>query len=134
MWQRRIERVNELLLREISNFVLENQPPDMGFVTFTGVSVTEDLEQARVYFSVMGTDAEKARSLDLLNAMRTDLTRRMRRLESLKRIPELHFEFDATPERAARVHEIIEHLHAPPPAAAAPATKPGKERPPRKKT
>ena len=129
MWQRRIERVNELLLREISNYVLENQPPDMGFVTFTGVSVTEDLEQARVYFSVMGTDAEKSRSLDLLNAMRTDLTRRMRRLESLKRIPELHFEFDATPERAARVHEIIEHLHAP-----APDPAPTKNRPPRKKT
>lgn len=115
MWSRRIERVNELLLREISNFVLENQPPDLGFVTFTGVNVTEDLEQARVFYSVLGTDAEKARTLDLLNRLRGDLTRHMRRLESLKRIPELHFVYDETPARAARVHEIIEHLHDGPP-------------------
>ena len=113
MWERRVARVNELLLREISRYVLENQPPDMGFVTFTGVSITDDLEQARVFFSVLGTDQEKTRTLELLNGMRTELTRNMRRLESLKRLPELTFLFDDTPERAARVHEIIEDLKAP---------------------
>ncbi len=113
MRPRRVDRVNELLLREISNYVLENQPPGFGFITFLGVSVTEDLEQAKVFYSVLGNAEEQARTSELLEGMKFDIKRQMRRLESLRRLPELHFVFDNTPARAARLHEIIEDLHKP---------------------
>lgn len=116
MWPRRMERINELLLREISNYVLENQPPDMGFVTFTGVQITEDLERAKVFYSVLGSEEEKHRTAEALERLKYDLMHHMRRLESLRRLPELHFVFDDTPARAARLHEIIEHLHDAPPS------------------
>src|SRR6266540_82880 len=103
MWSRRIERVNELLLQEISRIVAERQDPDVGFVTFTGVEVTEDLMQARVFFSVLGSEEDRARTMEALGHLRHEIGREMRRLESLKRIPHLIFEYDATPERAARV-------------------------------
>jgi ribosome-binding factor A len=125
-----MERINELLLREISKYVLENQPPDMGFVTFTAVQITEDLERAKVFYSVLGSEQEKANTAQALEHMKHGLAQRFRRLESLRRLPELHFEYDETPERAARLHEIIEHLHEPPPP---PATPP-RPRSPKKKS
>ena len=125
MPSRRLERVNELLLHEIARYVLENQPPDTGFLTFTAVKATDDFMTARVFYSVMGTDAEKARAAEALNALRSDLTRSMRRLESLKRIPVLEFVWDDTPSRAARLNEIIHTLHRDPEKAAPSAeTKP----------
>lgn len=111
MHGRRIQRVNVLLLREISNYVLENQPPETGLLTFTAVDTTEDFMEARVYYSVMGTDAERTRAAEELDKMRWELTRSMRRLESLSRIPHFHFIYDDTPSRAARVHDLIEKVH-----------------------
>jgi ribosome-binding factor A len=106
-----MERVNELLLREIARFVLENQEPETGLLTFTAVETTDDLMEAKVFYSVLGTDAEKARAAESLDRMRSDITRAMRRLESLKRFPHLHFVYDETPSHAARVHALIEKAH-----------------------
>jgi len=111
MISRRLERVNELLLREISSYVLENQPPDTGLLTFTAVKTTDDLMSARVFYSVLGSDAEKARADEALHRMKFELTRSMRRLESLKRIPVLEFVWDDTPARAARINELIQQIH-----------------------
>lgn len=111
MHGRRIQRVNVLLLREISSYVLENQPPETGLLTFTSVDTTEDFMEARVYYSVMGTPAERERAAEELDKMRWELTRSMRRLESLNRIPHFHFVYDDTPSRAARVHDLIEKGH-----------------------
>ncbi len=111
MISRRIQRVNELLLQSIAGYVLENQPPETGLLTFTAVEATDDLMEAKVFYSVMGTPEEKTRAAESLDRMRWELTRSMRRLESLKRIPHFHFVFDDTPSRAARVHDLIEEIH-----------------------
>lgn len=108
---RRIQRVNVLLLREISKYVLENQPPETGLLTFTAVDTTDDFMEAKVFYSVLGTPAERARAAEELDKMRWELTRSMRRLESLNRIPHFHFIYDDTPSRAARVHDLIEKAH-----------------------
>lgn len=111
MWSRRVERINELLLHEISRFVTERQDPDIGFVTFTEVKVTEDLMSARVYYSVLGSEEDKQRTAEALFRLRHEMVQSMRRLESLRRIPVMEFVYDQTPEKAARVYEIIEKIH-----------------------
>ena len=53
---KRADRVNELLLEEISILVRKLKDPRIGFVTITGVDVTDDLRHSKVYVSVMGDD------------------------------------------------------------------------------
>lgn len=108
---RRMARINELLLQEISTFVVERQDPEIGFVTFTGVQVSPDLAQGQVFYSVLGDEDTRARTAHALNHLRHELMQHMRRLESLRRLPILTFVYDDTPARAARVGELIEHLH-----------------------
>lgn len=138
---RRMERINELLLREISRIVLERQDPEIAFITFTGVEVTEDLMQAKVFYSVLGTEDEKSSTAAALLRLRPELRREMRRLESLKYIPELTFHYDDTPARAERVFELLDKIHEEPPVPepapeeeAKPPRLHEKKRPQRKKT
>lgn len=127
MWSRRMERINELLLREISRIVIEKQLSDVGIITFTGVQVTEDLMEAKVFYSVLGSEEERGRAAEALAGMKNEFFHEMRHLESLRRLPELNFIFDDTAERASRVFEILEKIHhesdEPPAPAAARATK-----------
>jgi ribosome-binding factor A len=53
--------VAEAVREEVATFLAEGvkDPRIVGFVTVTGVDVTPDLRHARVFVSVMGTDAEK---------------------------------------------------------------------------
>lgn len=136
MWSRRLERINELLLQEFSRFVLEKQIPDIGFVTFTDVKTTDDLMQAKVFYSVLGNEEERVRTAEILHALGREFRQQMRHLESLRRSPELVFVYDETPEKAARVFELLEKIHreeTPPhedPAAdSPPARKPNARRP-----
>jgi ribosome-binding factor A len=112
---RRMKRINELLLQEISRIVMERQHPDVGFITFTGVETTDDLLEAKVFYSVLGTEEEKQRTHTALQSLQHEFIVNMRRLESLKYIPKFHFIYDDTPSKAARVHDLLDKIHQEPP-------------------
>ncbi|MFT5206301.1 MAG: ribosome-binding factor A [Candidatus Omnitrophota bacterium] len=55
--QQRVERVKSLLIREVSNVILEEiQDKDIGFVTVIHADVSRDLRSARIYYSVLGDE------------------------------------------------------------------------------
>src|SRR5215470_15938809 len=58
---RRSQRVADLVRGELSNLLLlEAHDPAVKGVTVTAVEMSPDLQSARVYFSVLGGDAERA--------------------------------------------------------------------------
>ncbi|HLB29348.1 MAG TPA: 30S ribosome-binding factor RbfA, partial [Dehalococcoidia bacterium] len=76
---RRAERVGELLREELSQLLLRRlQDPRLApLITITEVKVTPDLSQAKVYFSVMGTEEEKAAAHRALEAASGYLRRQL---------------------------------------------------------
>ena len=111
---RRIERVNHLILREISELLQRQvKDPRLGsFITVTEVSTSLDLKHAKVLVSSIGGEEEKQETLGVLAAasgfLRSELTRRLR----LRRIPELSFEWDNSIERGAHLLELIDRVSA----------------------
>lgn len=109
---KRSERVRELLRHEISLYVQGIKDPHLGFVTITGVDVSDDLTDAKVYFSVFGSSDDRKVSTEILResvpAMRHYLGRK---LESLYRPPTLDFRYDETPERAHNILTILNQLN-----------------------
>lgn len=108
---KRSARVGELIQQEISKIVQEDlKQPGVGFITITGVKLTDDLQQARVFYSVIGGEEEVARTktilLDSVQMIRHELAARL----NLRRTPTLTFDYDETPERAARVFSILERI------------------------
>lgn len=58
--KQRPQRLASLLLKEISQIVREEvHMPPTGLITFTTADVSPDLRNAKIYYSVMGSDAEK---------------------------------------------------------------------------
>ena len=108
---KRSERVQELLRHEISRYIQEVTEPRLGFVTITGVQISEDLMDAKIFFSIYGTEDEKIESSEILKRMVPQIRHHIgRKLESLYKAPRLQFVYDHTPERAHRVSEIINQI------------------------
>jgi ribosome-binding factor A len=107
----RPERLGELIRQTVAAFLTGNvRDPRIGFVTVTGVDVSADLGHARVRVSVMGTEDERARSLEGLASAARFLRAQLSRELPLRTSPELRFELDRGLEHALRIDEVLRRL------------------------
>jgi ribosome-binding factor A len=105
----RHERIAGEIQQEISVMIAgELKDPRLaGLATVTEVRVTPDLKQAKIYVSVMGSEAEQASTLDGLRAaagfIRHELSERLQ----MRRAPEVNFVLDRSEEYGERIDELI---------------------------
>ncbi|SDM01355.1 ribosome-binding factor A [Bacillus sp. OK048] len=108
----RANRVGEQMKKELSDIIGRKiKDPRIGFVTVTDVQVTGDLQQAKVYISVLGDDEQKENTLKGLakatGFIRTEIGHRIR----LRKTPEILFEWDESMEYGNRINTLIHQLH-----------------------
>ena len=108
----RAGRVGEQIKKEMSQILqMELKDPRIGFVTVTGVDVTNDLSQAKVYLSVLGSEEQKAETLEVLarakGFIRSEIGRRIR----LRHVPEIVFKFDESIEYGSRIEALLKELN-----------------------
>src|SRR5436305_2791622 len=107
MSRRRQERVTELIQQEISKQIPRLKDPGLGFITILAVRLSADFNQAKVFYSVLGTPDEQERTKHALEKARFYLRGQLGSLESLKKPPELTFVMDHSAEEAAKVLEVL---------------------------
>jgi ribosome-binding factor A len=111
---RRSQRVADLVRAELSRLVLiEAHDRELHAVTITDVEMPADLKTARVYFSTLGTDADRARAAEALERACGYLRGEVGRRCGLRYAPELHFVDDRTLERGARIEQLLAQVLAP---------------------
>src|SRR4029077_7166579 len=107
----RPERVAESIRQTVAAFLTEHvRDPRIGFVTVTGVEVSPDLTHARVRVSVMGSEEEKAKSLEGLASAARFLRAQLARELTLRVAPEVRFELDRGIEHAQRIDRVLRDL------------------------
>jgi ribosome-binding factor A len=105
---RRPEQVAEILRQIIADALSrEVRDPRVGFVTVTGILVTNDLSHARVMVSVPGDESDKTRALEGLQSAAGFLRSRAARALTTRIVPELHFELDQGLEHAQRIDALL---------------------------
>jgi len=105
---RRTDRVAEALQALVADLLLrEIKDPRIGLVTVTGVQITPDLRHARVFFSTLGDDAQRAQSLKGLTSAAGFVRSQVARKLNLRVAPEIVFEFDPSLEQAERVSRLL---------------------------
>ena len=110
MANRRVERLNEQLRREISDILRRDvRDPRIGIPTVTRVEVTPDLWMARVFVRAAGNAEERAAALEGLDGAAAFIRRELRGLK-VRRVPELRFEVDETLEHASRIEELLREV------------------------
>ena len=105
---RRAERVGESVREVIADMLLRDlKDPRIGMITLTTVELTDDLKHAKVYFSCVGDESARQRSLEGLRSaagfIRSQVTRRLK----LRYAPEMSFHFDPTLEEAERLAGLL---------------------------
>jgi bifunctional oligoribonuclease and PAP phosphatase NrnA len=106
----RMRRVNETVRAVVADAVAELQDPRLGIVTVTGVSVSPDLHDARVFVSVFGGKKKRAASLSALESARGVVQARLARELQMKRTPHVAFEYDPSVEHGVRMTKLIDEL------------------------
>lgn len=110
---RRVSRVASLIKREVSLMLLSDIKDDRvgaGMVSVTDVDLSGDLQHAKIFVSIYGTEAARAETMAGLRAVtgfvRSELGQRVR----LRRTPEVIFVEDRSLERGDRVLSLINQL------------------------
>lgn len=104
----RTARVNEVVREVLADEVERLSDPRLELVTLTGVEVSNDLREAAVYYSTLGSSDDAAAALrSAAPHLRTVLGREVR----LKYLPRLSFTEDPGVVQGRRVEEILRDLH-----------------------
>ena len=107
----RQNKIRELLKTEISDILhRELKDPRLGFITVTDVEITGDLQHARVFVSIMGSDAERAENLAVLNRAERFVRQSLGRRITMKFVPEVEFKLDSSVDHAMRMLELLEQI------------------------
>jgi ribosome-binding factor A len=115
-----MRRVDEAIKAVVSETIPTLKDPRIGFVTVTGVKTTNDLAQATVWVSVLGSERQRDATLRALDHAGGALQRELGRQLRLRRTPQLLFAYDPAVERGMRMSRLIDELAPEPePAAAA---------------
>ena len=110
---RRVSRVAELIKREVSQMLLHGIKDDRvgtGLVSVTDVDVSGDLQHAKIFVSIYGTEEAKEETMAGLKSatgyVRSELGQRIR----LRRTPEVVFIEDLSIERGTKVLSLLNQL------------------------
>ena len=108
---RRTDRMSSLVQIEIGELIVKKlKDPRIGFVTITGVDMTSDLKQARVYYTVLGKEKERRETQKGLEHSAGYLQHEIAVRLKLRYTPKLMFRFDESLERGIAIESILHDL------------------------
>ena len=105
---RRLDRVNELLRREIGVVIQKDYEWNGKLVTVADVEVTQDLKEAKVWISVLGGAAQPV--MEKLNKVHGDIQKKVMKRVVLKSTPVLAFRHDASAVRGVEIVNLLEEV------------------------
>lgn len=106
-------RVGDLIRQELSELMSRGavHDPGIGFITFTRVAVSADLQIAHVYYTSLGDAKALKDTAKALERATPFLRRQVGARLSLRRVPELTFRFDESIGHQDRIEQILRDLH-----------------------
>ncbi len=102
--RRLAERIKVLVAEALERTVKD---PDLGFVTITEVRVTPDLQHAKIFYTVFGSEEDRARSGEIIERNRGRIRSEVGRQLSIRLTPTIEFELDDVQDNAAHLNDLL---------------------------
>ena len=107
----RADRVGGLIQKVLSNILNKNiRDPRLKMATITGVKVSRDLKQARIYFTTSGDNQKKGAAIKGFSSAHGFIKRTLAHELDLKYMPDIKFLYDDSLEYGAHIDELIESI------------------------
>ena len=100
------------VIREEASLILHDKlkDPRLGFVTITAVEVTDDLKNAKIFYSVLGNEEDYIKTQEALDSALGFIRRLISQRINLKFAPEIIFRQDRSSEYSVRIQEVLEEV------------------------
>ncbi len=102
--RRLAERIKVLVAEALERTVKD---PDLGFVTITEVRVTPDLQHAKIFYTVFGSEDDRSRSSEIIERNRGRIRGEVGRQLSIRLTPTIEFELDDVQDNAAHLNDLL---------------------------
>jgi ribosome-binding factor A len=114
MSQNRPERVAQEIQVAVADLLTRGalKDPRVGFITVTGVKVSPDLSVAQVFYSMIGSDQQKADTQAGLVAAKGYVRREVTRKVKLRVSPEVFFTFDPSLEEGDKIERLLKEVRS----------------------
>jgi ribosome-binding factor A len=107
----RAERVREAIKEVLASEVERLKDPGVGFVTITDVTISRDLRNAKAFYTVYGSEVERAATRDGLRRATKHLRAAVAHQVRMRMAPTLEFVEDPVPERTSRIDSLLAELN-----------------------
>ena len=105
----RIKRVNKLLKEEIGNIILKEVSLPECLVTITQADASPNLQQAKIYISVMPEEKQEE-VFEVLNNSIYNIQQELNKRLNMRPVPKIMFRKEEKTKQAARVEELLEKI------------------------
>ena len=102
------DRIKEIIANALESRVKD---PRLGFVTITDVRVTGDLQQASIFYTVLGDNASREASAAALSSAKGMLRSEVGRALGLRITPSVEFFLDGMSDSASAMNDLIDQMH-----------------------
>jgi ribosome-binding factor A len=104
----RLDKINELMKREISSFVQKEFEFKNALVTISDVQITDDLREGKVFVSVLGGNMENV--LEKLSQHKGPIQKYINKRTNLRCTPVLMFRPDTSAERGVDMVNLLDEV------------------------
>lgn len=98
------DRIKVVIAANLGQLVKD---PDLGFVTFTDVRVTGDLQHASLFYTVLGDEDQRRLTAEILEQYKGRIRSFVGKQIGIRLTPTIEFIPDAIPESAAQISDLL---------------------------
>jgi ribosome-binding factor A len=107
----RSDRAAEAIRAAAANIIREEvHDPGLGFVTITACEVSRDLQNAKIFYTVLGGEEERLAAEAAFERAQPFLRSRIGEEIALRTVPEMLFRYDRSTDNAMRIEELLAGL------------------------
>ncbi len=107
----RSDRVADLIRREVADIIIRGDlDRDIGFVTVTRAEVSRDLQNAKIYISVLGDKDVREREFEKLLEEKKRIRYLLAQRLNLRHTPIINLYMDDSLDNSIRVQQILKNI------------------------
>lgn len=112
MSELRVRKIQEFIKQEVGSMLLRDlKDPRLGFITVTGVDLTNDLREATIYVSLFGKAEEKEKSLAALDQAKGFIRRELGQRLKIYYTPSITFKEDTSLDYGMHIDGLLKKIH-----------------------
>jgi len=105
-----VKHLESTVQRVVSDIIRSEVKDDLGFLTITGVKITNELSYMYIYFTVYGNEKDLEQTQEALKRANGFIKTQIAHRVKMRKVPELIFKYDESYAKGSRIDNLIRNI------------------------